>query len=95
MEIALTAYVILRDFHSSIPIRAVFYKKIMISLMIAAILIAMPEVYIFRVEIAMTVYSSSGMRDQFILMVSNWPLFAAGGLLNMKYLTLMKPKTSI
>ena len=83
-------YVILRDFRSQIPIKALLYKKLILLFTTAALIIGLIEIYIFWYALSMAGYLNRGEQDGLIIMVSTFPLFIIVGFLNAKYLTLMK-----
>ena len=62
----------------------------MLSLMIVGLILGVFELYIFRDALSANVYYNPGAHDWYIFWSSNIPPFLIAGLLNAKYLTLMK-----
>ncbi len=87
-------YIAFRYFRTSVPIRAAFYEKITLSVMVVATIVTVLELYIFRHAITETVYVPSVEQAQWVFIASYFPLILLASLTHMKYLILMRSKDS-
>ena len=87
-------YLAFRYFRTSVPIRAAFYEKVTLSVMVLATIITVLELYIFRHALAETVYLPSVEQAQWVLIASYFPLILVASFTHMKYLILMRDKDS-
>ncbi|OWP54116.1 MAG: hypothetical protein B2I18_02085 [Cuniculiplasma sp. C_DKE] len=84
-----------RYFRTSVPIRAAFYEKMTLSIMVVATIVTVLELYIFRHVLLETVYVPSVEQAQWVFIASYFPLILLASFTHMKYLILMRSKDSM
>lgn len=88
------SYLAFRYFRTSVPIKAAFYEKMTLSVMVVAATVAVLELFIFRHALTETVYAPSIEQAQWVLIASYFTLILVASFTHMKYLILMRSKDS-